>query len=92
MMISEEVNNTDIGQSLEHCERQRNGRDEVSICFLPCTVKNVTERLLFNCNNEHSNTPNQELLKTHTLIFHFGLVCKIFIMPGSQGTSYLLYE
>jgi len=30
MMISEELNNTDIGQSLEHCERQRNGRDELS--------------------------------------------------------------
>jgi len=30
------------------------------------TNKNVTELLLCNCNNEHSNTPNQQLLKTHT--------------------------
>ena len=37
---------------------------EFTVCFLPCTNKNVTELLLCNCNNEH--TPNQQLLKTHT--------------------------
>jgi len=43
----------------------------ISICFPLCT----TELLLCNFDNEHSNTPNQQLLKTHThntlVIIHF---------------------
>jgi len=39
----------------------------VSVLFdLPCTNKTVTELFLCNCNNEPSNTPNQQLLKMHT--------------------------